>query len=208
MDLTIDQGTTSKLVQISIIDSSHTDGRGLTGLTNASSGLIAYYIKEGNASATAITLSGGTVGTWSSGGFKEIDATHMPGAYELGIPNAALASGNSVLIFLSGATNMTQTKIKIQLQIPSGLKKNTALAGFPFEMYSSATHQLATGLTITAKRIIDGGSVANCSNSAVEVSNGIYKIDFTATDLNGNTIAFIFTATGADDRVIVIPTHS
>lgn len=113
--LAIKRASTSKLARIFIQDSSQTDGRGLTGLVFNTASLVAYYIKEGQATATAITLATMTVGTWASGGFKEVDATNMPGVYEIGIPDAALSTGNSTLIMLKGAANMVPTLLEIEL---------------------------------------------------------------------------------------------
>ena len=108
-------GTTSKLLHIFVQNSSVTTGAGLTGLTSASSGLTAYYLLEGAASTAVISLSAGTLGTWSSGGFVEADATHMPGVYELGIPNAALTGAKSCVVYLFGATNMAPVVLEIEL---------------------------------------------------------------------------------------------
>jgi hypothetical protein len=109
-------GTTSALLRVPILNSSVTTGAGLTGLVFNSTGLIAYYIRDGQNTATAISLAAGTLGTWSSGGFIEVDATHMPGIYEIGIPNAVIASGvKKATIQLSGATNMQQTTIDIDM---------------------------------------------------------------------------------------------
>jgi len=116
MKLLLKKATTSKLLQIFVLDSSSTTGAGLAGLVFNSAGLTAYYYREGAASATAITLATMTVGTWASSGFKEVDATNMPGVYQLGIPDAALASGaNSVVVMLKGATNMAPVLLEIQL---------------------------------------------------------------------------------------------
>jgi hypothetical protein len=81
-----------------------------------SAGLTAYYWREGDSAATAISLVTATAGTWTSGGFKERDAVHMPGHYELHIPNAALVTGaDSVQIHLMGAANMVALPLNIQL---------------------------------------------------------------------------------------------
>lgn len=117
--ISVAPGSTSVLVRIFIQDSSSTTGAGLTGLTSGSSGLVCYRARDddGNAGATQISLSGGTRGTWSSGGFVEKDATNMPGFYELGIPDAALATGSrTVDILLKGATNMAPCPIEIDLK--------------------------------------------------------------------------------------------
>ena len=115
MKLQVKAGTTSKLVRIFVPNSTLSTGVGLTGLAYNTASLTAYYIKEGDASATEITLADMTVGTWASGGFKEIDATNMPGWYEVGLPNAAIASSASVGIHFQGAANMAPVPIEIEL---------------------------------------------------------------------------------------------
>jgi hypothetical protein len=92
------------------------------------------------------------------------------------------------------------------VKIQGGFKKNTALSAFPFVMVDNSGVP-RTGLTsITAQRSIDGGAFASCTNSVAEVSNGDYKIDLSAGDMNGRTIILRFTATGAQDRLITIVT--
>jgi len=108
-------GSTSKLLRLFIQDGTAANGAGLTGLVYNSAGLKCAYIAEGQATATVVTLATATVGTYTSGGFKEIDATNLPGVYELGVPNAALASGNSTLLMLFGAANMVPVLAEIEL---------------------------------------------------------------------------------------------
>jgi len=115
MKLKIKRGTTSKIVRLFLQDSSKSDGSGLTGLLFNSAGLSLYYIKEGSSTPTQVTLATMTVGTWVSGGFKEIDATNMPGWYEVGLPDAMLSTGNSVSGHLKGATNLVATPFEIEL---------------------------------------------------------------------------------------------
>ena len=117
MKLKIKEGTTSKLVRVFIQDSSSTTGAGLTGLVYNSSGLTAHYLPEGDATATAITLATMTVGTWATGGFKEVDSTNMPGVYEVGLPDAVVdaTSEGSVIVMLKGATNMVPVLLEIEL---------------------------------------------------------------------------------------------
>lgn len=124
-------GATSQILQIFIADSSSATGAGLTGLTNASAGLTAYYHRDTDTTATAISLVTMTVGTFTSSGFKEIDSTNMPGWYQLCPPNAALASGAaSVGIHLKGATNMAPLPIEIDLdsQVDVYLWNGTAVS--------------------------------------------------------------------------------
>jgi hypothetical protein len=123
-------GATSEIWQVFVQDSSSTTGAGLTGLTNASSGLTAYYHRDTDTTATAISLVSMTVGTFTSSGFKEIDATNMPGWYQFCPPNAAIASGaKSCGFHLKGATNMAPLPIEVQLVAYNPDAANVAQTG-------------------------------------------------------------------------------
>ena len=116
MKLLRQPGSTSHIFQIFIEDSSKTDGSGLTGLTSASAGLTAYFHRNTDTTATAIILVSMTSGTFTSGGFIEVDSSHLPGVYQFCPPNTALAAGaTSTVIFLNGATNMAPMPIEIDL---------------------------------------------------------------------------------------------
>ena len=128
----IKKGTTSKRMAIFIADSSSTTGAGLTGLAYNSGSLTWYYWREdtGNSGGVSVTLATATRGTFTSGGFKEIDATNLPGWYEIGIPDAVLASGAYWAIMeLKGATNMAPVLIEIQLVTYDPTDGNLGLTG-------------------------------------------------------------------------------
>jgi hypothetical protein len=109
-------GATSEIWQVFVKDSSVTTGVGLAGLAFNTGSLTAYYHRDTDTTATAITLATMTVGTFTSSGFKEIDATHMPGWYQFCPPNAALASGaKSCAFWIGGAANMSPVAIDVQL---------------------------------------------------------------------------------------------
>jgi len=210
MKLCIKKGTTSKRLELFIQDSTLTTGAGKTGLTSAS--VTCYYWREdaGNVDATAVTLVAGTRGTWSSGGFVEKDAANMPGFYELGIPNAALVAGADWVGMQIKGTGIAPLTLEIQLgnvPIASNIKTNQALANFEFLMTDSTNHQPVTGKTVTCMRSIDGGAfAAGTLANVAEVANGIYRVDFGASDLNGNVITLRCTATGCDDTLVTLVT--
>lgn len=87
------------------------------------------------------------------------------------------------------------------------VKKNVALANFQFVMRDSTTNAPKTGLTVTATRNIDNVGFAGCANAVAEVANGWYVINLAASDLNGNSIGFRFTATNANDLDFTILTQ-
>lgn len=116
MKLILKKGATSQRVGIFLQDTSKSDGSGLTGIVAANLTCYRWREDDGNANATQLSLSGGTRGTWSSGGFVEKDATNMPGLYELGLDNNGLVTGAEWVIYmLKGATNMAPVLLEIEL---------------------------------------------------------------------------------------------
>jgi hypothetical protein len=72
-------------------------------------------------------------------------------------------------------------------------KKNTAGQFIYFVMCGTVSSgQAGTGLTVTAKRSIDGGAIADCTGTIVEDGLGMYHLVASAADLNGNNIGFVF----------------
>lgn len=211
-------GATSQILQVFIQDSSSTTGAGLTGLVYNSSGLTAYYHRDTDTTATAISLVTMTVGTYTSGGFKEIDATNMPGWYQFCPPNAVFASGaSSAGIHLKGATNMAPLPIEVDLgtQVDVEVWNGTAVAtpanaGYPIV-------DLHTDLyfaDIVLQRQISGGTdeytvtwykngvriTAGITSPTIEVvkrSDGTDLIATTTMTQIGTTGSYKYDATGA-----------
>lgn len=86
-------------------------------------------------------------------------------------------------------------------------KKNVGFDNFMFPMYDAATKNPKIGLTVSAQRAIDGNTFSQCTNSVVELSNGIYKINLSPEDMNGDKIMFRFSSAGADDQLVEIITQ-
>ena len=125
------------------------------------------------------------------------------------VPDAAGVAPTAVQVRQEIDSNSTQlAAIKAETDnLPSAIKKNTALDNFEFFMRDSADNITGkTGLTVTAQKSIDGAAFANCVNATSEVSAGVYKIDLAAADLNGDTVTLKFTATGARATVVTIIT--
>lgn len=138
--------------------------------------------------------------------------------YSLSNPQTFDLTGN-ITGNLSGSVNSIVNSIivgtnrdKTGYSLAAGqlfIKKNTALANFMFLMLDSTDHVTPkTGLTITSEVSIDGGAFTATANSAAELSNGIYVIDFDATDTNGTVLTFKFNSTGADTRYVTMVTQT
>ncbi|RWO23363.1 hypothetical protein [Mesorhizobium sp.] len=114
---TVKKGATGQSIYFDVLDSASSTGGRKTGLVFNTASLTAYYVRNQN-TATSITLAtlAAANTAWASGGFKEVDATNMPGIYRLDVPDAAFATGaDSVAITIKGASGMVQASYDIQL---------------------------------------------------------------------------------------------
>lgn len=114
--LSVKVGATSVSLAVFIQDSASTTGAGKSGLAFNTSSLTCYAVVPGSSSA-AITLAtlAAANSAWSSGGFKEIDATNMIGWYRFDIPNTNISTGRSVGIHFQGASGMAPLPLEIEL---------------------------------------------------------------------------------------------
>ncbi len=121
-------GQGSVVIRFKIRNSSLTTNAGLTGLSSASSGLSISTIANNEATATTYTVAGSTIETITTLGtyaaptstkcrFKEVDATNMPGWYELHLADArfAVSGAKGLSVCVKGATNADQVDFVIPL---------------------------------------------------------------------------------------------
>lgn len=180
MKLARKAGSTSNIFQVFIQDSSSTTGAGLTALTNASGSLTAYYHRDTDTTATAIILVTMTVGTFTASGFKEIDATNMPGWYQFCPPDAALASGaKSVGFHLKGASNMAPLPIEVDL-----------------DAQVDVTHWNGTAVSAPATAGIPEVNVKNINNQAAATPGASGGLLISGTNAGTTTLGAL-TITGA-----------
>ena len=107
-------GQTSNSLAIFVQDTSSTTGGGLSGVTNASSGLVMEYRRYGQSTWTSVTPVSKTLGTYVSGGI--VADGSLAGAYEVDFPDAAFAAGaRLVWLRVRGVTNMLPVLIEIEL---------------------------------------------------------------------------------------------
>lgn len=158
---------------------------------------------------TCVKLEGGTDNDFD-----------VPDDYAIfGIIQKDLNGGNFTAVDANGATissvftsfgNQVIRTASVSATLTSGQPaKGVALSNFKFYMVLSTNHvSPAIGLTITAQRSRDDEALNSTDNSPTERSNGIYEINLTGSDMNGDVIAFRFTASGADARVMTLVTSS
>jgi hypothetical protein len=128
MLLPFKRAQTSIILRVKVLNSSVSTGAGLTGLAYNSSGLVISTIADNEAAPATYTAAGGAIETIATLGayaapatnkcrFKEVDATNHPGVYEIQLADAryAVSGAKSLLVSLSGATNMAQCDVVIPL---------------------------------------------------------------------------------------------
>ena len=172
-------------------------GLGATGKVAAD--LTAAYWREGGTS-TAITLSdlAAPDSGWSSGGIKEVHASQQPGLYRLDLPDLAVVTGADFVVVTVKGAGLFEWQERFNLETRRSLRRKQAFAGYSFQLRQSGSPQTpAIGLTVTGQRTLNGGAFAGLANSISEISNGWYKVDLAATDLDGEIVGFRFTAPGA-----------
>lgn len=169
-------GTTSQVTLLFIQDSSSTTGAGLTGLAYNTASLACYYKRSSGTASVAVTLANiTTLGTFVSGGFKEVDATNLPGVYEFHPPNAALDSGaDSVAFLLKGAANMAPCPLIIELTGTSN--QDTVRGGM-------------TALPNAVASASGGLLTYGTSTGQVNPSSGKVPATLASTDVTGNVAA-------------------
>lgn len=185
--LTVKAGSTSRLEHVFILDSTSTTGAGKTGLTNAS--VTAFYFRPGDTSTTgrAITLSAGTLGTWSSGGFIQVSATDMPGLYEIGIPNAIFAAGANHAVVMIKGTGIAPVLLEYDLVAYDPLDGvRLGLTALP-NVASGSAGAIITSGTGTAQLNVSAGNVAGSVASVA--TGGITSTSFASGAITSTTIA-------------------
>jgi hypothetical protein len=115
--------STSKSVFITIVN---TLGAPMTGLAFDTAGLLASYArsKAARVAITPVTLAAITT-AWTSGGFKEVDATNQPGVYRLDVPNAAFASGVDEVVVTVWKSATFHGQVRIPLSSEDVVNPNT-----------------------------------------------------------------------------------
>ena len=129
--ITIAPGSTSQSIELYL---------GATGLTFATSGLSAYYVRNRTAPVAITLITQTATGTWASGGFAEISSSLTPGVYRLDVPDAAFAVGSSdVTIVVRGAAGTNGAVLTVTLSSGGLTSAQTASAVWDAARASYAT---------------------------------------------------------------------
>jgi hypothetical protein len=135
---------------------------GATGLTFATSGLAAYYVRNQSAPVAITLVTQTATGAWTSGGFAEISSSLVPGVYRLDVPNAAFAAGASdVTIVVRGASGTNGAVLTVTLSSGGLTAAQTAAAVWdePYTSHTTAsTFGARTLKTVADNRLVNVGT--------------------------------------------------
>ena len=206
---------------------------GATGLTFASSGLAAYYVRNQSAPVAITLVTQTPTGAWTSGGFAEISSSLVPGVYRLDVPNAAFAAGASdVTIVVRGASGTNGAVLTVNLIAaptdavlvrmgPFQVLADGLGASDPLDIQTGAQHGIdiqcvdsngsgidITSATVTAKVYNSGGTLVDtyaCTATYAADGRATFTIDTTVTATSGTYTVLVTRTTGASDTQIFGP---
>ncbi len=213
----IKAGSTSVEVPIGLLKKT-SDGTAQTGI--AAGSVTAYYRRPG-ANPVAITVSAlaNLTDAWSSGGWKEYNATNQKGWYRLDVPDAAFATGVDFVVVTVQVAGVFEFGLVIPLEskgakevndqataikaktdnLPSALPRGQA-ATFTFAFKKASDPTLpATGITPGFLVRTDAGAFAAATNAPSAEIGGlaVFDITLTAAEMNGAKVSIFATGTGA-----------
>jgi hypothetical protein len=124
-----------------------------------------------------------TLGTWATGGFVAVDATNLPGFYEIGLPNALTTNTNTnrswAVMMLQGAANMVPTPVEIQFV---GWNPSSTYVAANVDQWLGTAVSSSSGIpivvatgTVTAS-IVGGVNVTQWLGTAVTSNAGIPQV--------------------------------
>lgn len=141
------RGIASVVTRVWIPDSASATGGGKVGLSSASTGLVIAVIADNEAAPTIYTVAAGNVETITAIGtyqaptaskcrFREVDATNLPGLYEIHLADArwAVASSRALQGMVFGASGAAPVPFEAQLGV---LDFNAAALGSSLALQSS-----------------------------------------------------------------------
>ena len=203
--LTVKAGSTSRLEHVFILDSASATGAGKTALTNAS--ITAFYFRPGDTTTTgrSITLAAGTLGTWSSGGFIQVNATDMPGLYEIGIPNAIFAAGANHAVVMIKGTGIAPVLLEYELVAYDPLDTvRLGLTAIP-NIAQGTTGAISTG---NASGEVTVGSLATTAqtNTAAAVWNALLA-SYTTSNSFGARLVRVRSTSPSNEAFITGSNH-
>ena len=177
-------GTTGELVPIFVQDATVSTGNGFPNLEIST--FSSYYYRSDMTSTSSVTLvSTGTLGTWSSGQFLQINSTFMRGWYQFCLPDGVWAAGSTCALHMYGHPSMAPVVMELDIlrfnnQVTSVTVRPVNVSTFNSRVGVSSfgidvgVSSFNVGLRVGVSTAVD---VSSFSANAVTVTEGNLTVD-------------------------------
>lgn len=163
----VGSGTTGRIEYIYIIDSLSSTGLGKTNISFNTSGLNGHYVRSAGSATTITFVSQTATGSWTSGGWAEVDSVRMAGIYRVDLPDDIFAAGSDkAIVVIKGAANTIPVTLEYQIvgtdpsvQIPSSASIANTVWTNTSRTITGGIADTVTTLTNRSGFAITGGTI-------------------------------------------------
>jgi len=158
--LNVGVGSTNRSEYIYIIDSLSSTGLGKTNIVYNTSGLNGHFVRNAGSATTISFVSQTATGTWTSGGWAEVDSLRMPGLYRVDLPNEIFQSGSDkAIVFIRGVANTIPVTLEYQITAfdPNIFTEDSITSSVWQNAYRTITGGIADTVTTVSGNVL--GSV-------------------------------------------------
>jgi len=190
----VGSGTTGRIEYIYIIDSLSSTGLGKTNISFNTSGLNGHYVRSAGTAVTITFVSQTATGSWTSGGWAEVDATTISGIYRVDLPDAIFAAGSDkAIVVIKGVSNTIPVTLEYQItgtdpsiQIPSS-------ASIANTVWTNASRTITGGIADTVTTLTNRSGFAitgNNDKTGYSLSQS-FPANFSSLSISGGKVSIV-----------------
>ncbi len=152
-------GTTGRIEYIYIIDSLSSTGLGKTNISFNTSGLNGHYVRNAGTAVTISFVSQTATGSWTSGGWAEVDSVRIPGIYRVDLPNEIFQSGSDkAIVVIKGVANTIP--VTLEYQITASNPNTFTESSIASTVWSNNTRTITGGIADTVTTLTNRSGFA------------------------------------------------
>ncbi len=192
----VGSGTTGRIEYIYIIDSLSSTGLGKTNISFNTSGLNGHYVRSAGSATTITFVSQTATGSWTSGGWAEVDSVRMAGIYRVDLPDAIFAAGSDkAIVVIKGAANTIPVTLEYQIvgtdpsvQIPSS-------ASIANTVWTNTSRTITGGIadTVTTLTTRSGFAITSNSDKTGYSLSQAFPANFSSLSITGGKVSIVQT---------------
>lgn len=192
----VGSGTTGRIEYIYIIDSLSSTGLGKTNISFNTSGLNGHYVRSAGSATTITFVSQTATGSWTSGGWAEVDSVRMAGIYRVDLPDDIFAAGSDkAIVVIKGAANTIPVTLEYQIvgtdpsvQIPSS-------ASIANTVWTNTSRTITGGIadTVTTLTTRSGFAITSNSDKTGYSLSQAFPANFSSLSITGGKVSIVQT---------------